>query len=359
MTGEPSTLRTESGSLGQVVPNAAIVGLPLNGRSFISLITLAPGVASPPGSAFPRINGGRPRDNEYLFDGVSVLQPEPGQVAFTPVVDAIDEFKVETNSPSAEFGRFNGGVINLTTKSGTNALNGHRLRVHPPRIAQRAQLLCAGRRRKPVFRRQQFGGVMGGPIARDRTFFFADYQGRARASAASASPPSRRCCSARASSRNRSPAAFRDLRSRHDRPAPTARPATRAISSRTTRFPPDRIDPAARALLDRYPQPTSSATANNYTRVGNEIDRSGSVRRADRSPHDHFRSRLRAAVLRARLSVPVTPLPDGSGNITSGAIGRRTRGLRARLELHAHLLRSPPQRAPHRLHAPQRRSRRR
>ena len=124
VTGEPSTLRTESGSLGQVVPNAAIVGLPLNGRSFISLITLAPGVASPPGSAFPRINGGRPRVNEYLFDGVSVLQPEPGQVAFTPVVDAIDEFKVETNSPSAEFGRFNGGVINLTTKSGTNALNG-------------------------------------------------------------------------------------------------------------------------------------------------------------------------------------------------------------------------------------------
>ena len=66
VTGEASTLRTESGSLGQVVPNAAIVGLPLNGRSFISLITLAPGVASPPGSAFPRINGGRPRVNEYL-----------------------------------------------------------------------------------------------------------------------------------------------------------------------------------------------------------------------------------------------------------------------------------------------------
>jgi hypothetical protein len=79
----------------------------VNGRSFVSLVTLAPGVANPPGSAFPRINGGRPRVNEYLFDGISVLQPEPGQVAFVPVVDAIEEFQVITNSPPAEFGRFN------------------------------------------------------------------------------------------------------------------------------------------------------------------------------------------------------------------------------------------------------------
>ena len=72
-----------------------------------------------------------PATNEYLFDGISVLQPEPGQVAFFPIIDAIQEFKVESNSPSAEFGRFNGGVVNLTTKSGTNALHGTALRVPP------------------------------------------------------------------------------------------------------------------------------------------------------------------------------------------------------------------------------------
>jgi hypothetical protein len=105
-------------SLGQVVSEENVVALPLNGRSFITLSTLVPGVALPQGSQFPRINGGRPRTNEYLFDGISVLQPEPGQVAFFPVVDAIQEFKIETNSPPAEFGRFNGGVINLTTKAG-------------------------------------------------------------------------------------------------------------------------------------------------------------------------------------------------------------------------------------------------
>src|SRR5215831_15538837 len=120
---DASLLRTESGSLGQVIHNRKLVDIPLNGRNFLSLVSVSPGVAQPPpttaGPSFPRINGGRPRTNEYLFDGISVLQPEPGQVAFFPVLEAIQEFKVEVNSPPAEFGRFNGGVVNLTTKSGT------------------------------------------------------------------------------------------------------------------------------------------------------------------------------------------------------------------------------------------------
>src|SRR3984893_5503599 len=128
VTQDASLLRTESGSLGQVIRNRKIVDIPLNGRNFLSLVTLSAGVGHPPpataGPSFPRINGGRPRTNEYLFDGISVLQPEPGQVAFFPIVEAIQEFKVEVNSPSAEFGRFNGGVVNLTTKSGTNDFHG-------------------------------------------------------------------------------------------------------------------------------------------------------------------------------------------------------------------------------------------
>src|SRR5262245_61902797 len=93
VTADASLLRTETGSLGQVIPNRRIVDLPLNGRNFFTLITLVPGVAAPPpttaGPSFPRINGGRPRVNEYLYDGISALQPEPGQVAFNPVIDAI------------------------------------------------------------------------------------------------------------------------------------------------------------------------------------------------------------------------------------------------------------------------------
>jgi Carboxypeptidase regulatory-like domain len=124
VVGDAPLLRSETSGLGHVIDNRKIVDLPLNGRSFITLASLAPGVAVPPPPAapFPRINGGRPRTNEYLFDGISVLQPEPGQVAFFPNIDAIQEFRIESNSPPAEFGRFNGGVINLTTKAGSNTL---------------------------------------------------------------------------------------------------------------------------------------------------------------------------------------------------------------------------------------------
>ena len=126
VTADAPLLRSDTAGLGHVIDNRRIVDLPLNGRSFIALASLVPGVALPPSPAapLPRINGGRPRTNEYLFDGISVLQPEPGQVAFFPNVDAIQEFKIESNSPPAEFGRFNGGVVNLTTRSGGNEVRG-------------------------------------------------------------------------------------------------------------------------------------------------------------------------------------------------------------------------------------------
>jgi len=110
VVGDSPMVRAETASLGTVVEHEQVVQLPLNGRLFIMLAAIAPGVALPPNSVLPRINGGRPRTNEYLFDGISVLQPEPGQVAFYPIVDAVQEFKIESNSPPAEFGRFNGGV---------------------------------------------------------------------------------------------------------------------------------------------------------------------------------------------------------------------------------------------------------
>src|SRR2546430_1822893 len=113
-------LRAESAALGQVIDERVITALPLNARTFLGLVGLAPGIALPPGSSLPRLSGSRPRTNEYLYDGISVLQPEPGQVAFFPIIDAIQEFNVETNSAPAGFGRFNGGVVNLSTKSGSN-----------------------------------------------------------------------------------------------------------------------------------------------------------------------------------------------------------------------------------------------
>ena len=180
VTADAPLLRSETSGLGHVIDNRKIVDLPLNGRSFIALAALAPGVAVPPPPAapLPRINGGRPRTNEYLFDGISVLQPEPGQVAFFPNVDAIQEFKIESNSPPAEFGRFNGGVVNLTTKSGSNTLRGTLFEFVRHEALNARNFFASTNPVKPQFRRNQFGGVLGGPIRRDRTFFFLDYQGQ-------------------------------------------------------------------------------------------------------------------------------------------------------------------------------------
>src|SRR5919204_560914 len=141
VVGDAAALRLATASLGRVVDHAEVVDLPLNGRTFITLASLAPGVALPPNSQLPRINGGRPRTNEYLFDGISVLQPEPGQIAYFPVLDAIQEFKIESNSPPAEFGRFNGGGGNLSTKTGIR-ISGTRASTGRSRFAAMRSFAC-------------------------------------------------------------------------------------------------------------------------------------------------------------------------------------------------------------------------
>src|SRR4030095_16444837 len=91
--------------------------------------------------------------------------------------DAIQEFRIESNSPPAEFGRFNGGVINLTTRSGANAVSGNAFEfLRHEALNARNYFQSSGP--TPEYRRNQFGGTVGGPIRRDRTFFFADYQGQ-------------------------------------------------------------------------------------------------------------------------------------------------------------------------------------
>jgi hypothetical protein len=320
VTGDATMLRSEASGLGQVVDNRKVVDLPLNGRSFITLASLAPSVALPPASPLPRINGGRPRTNEYLFDGISVLQPEPGQVAFFPNIDAIQEFKIESNSPPAEFGRFNGGVVNLTTKSGANAFHGSGFEFFRNEALNARNFFASTDPVKPKFRRNQFGGVAGGPIQRDRTFFFADYQGQRQTigrTAISTVPTllQRQGVFTEAIA-GRVPAIYD--------PATTA-PNGTGGSTRTpfaaNMIPAARIDPVARALLDRYPLPTTAGTANNYRRVGDETVNQDqfSLRLDHRLSGNGDQIFGRLTGFRERF-VPVTPLPDGSG-VTTGTLG--------------------------------------
>jgi len=317
VTADAPLLQVERASLGHVVGQDRIVGLPLNGRTFVSLAALAPGVALPPGSQLPRINGGRPRTNEYLYDGVSVLQPEPGQVAFFPVIDAIQEFKVESNSPPAEFGRFTGGVINLATRSGSNAYRGTIFGFLRHEALNARHVLAAPDAPAPLFRRHQFGGVLGGPIRRDRTFLFVDYQGQrqtiGRTVISTVPTVLQRQGIFTEAIAGRSPAIYD--------PATGAGPTRGRFPNDT--IPADRMDPVARTMLDRYPLPTASGTANNYRRVGHEEhDQDQSDVRIDQrlTSRDHAFARL--SHFRERFH-PVTPLPDGSG-ATTGTLGPQT-----------------------------------
>ena len=298
VTADASLLRGETSGLGHVIDNRKIVDLPLNGRSFIALATLAPGVAMPPAPAapLPRINGGRPRTNEYLFDGISVLQPEPGQVAFFPNLDAIQEFKIESNSPPAEFGRFNGGVVNLTTRVGHQRVSRHALRVRPPRSAERPELLhvvrCGQaavspesvrrrRRRSRPPRSDVLFRRLSGTAADDRPHGHLH-----RADPAAAAGHLHRS--------DRRPRA-RHLRSRDDGARPTGGVDAPAIlgqhDSRSSGWTRSRA-----SLLERYPLPTSAGHRQQLPPRGQRDGRSGSVQRPARSSsRDEPGSRVRAA----------------------------------------------------------------
>ncbi len=189
---ETPLVQTSSSELGTTVTDQEIEALPLNGRNFVNLTRTVPGVLRGiPGanidgagslawraSASFSANGQRPRDNNYMLDGVDNNETWLQTVVVFPSVDALDEFKLQTSTYSAEFGRSLGGVVNLQIKSGTNAMRGSAFEFHRDDAFDANNFFNnrAGRS-KPDFQQNQFGGTLGGPIFKDRTFFFADYQG--------------------------------------------------------------------------------------------------------------------------------------------------------------------------------------
>ena len=126
-TAGGATIETTSSTISQTIENKRLIDLPLNGRNPFALATLSPGVIPAPGSS-PFISGGRNATSEVTIDGVSNVNAENNvsilDLNYTPSVDAVQEFNVQTNAVSAEFGRLGGGVINLVTKGGTNRIRG-------------------------------------------------------------------------------------------------------------------------------------------------------------------------------------------------------------------------------------------
>ena len=295
------------------IAGSTVVSIPLNSRNFINLATLAPGVSLPPGTVLPRINGGRPRTNEYLYDGISALQPEPGQVAFFPIIDDIKEFTVEADNVPAEFGRFNGGVVNVATRSGSNDFHGSLFEFFRNEDLNARNFFATPGTRKPEYRKNLYGATLGGPVLKDKLFFFGDYQGIkaliGKPIISTIPTLAERQGIFTGVSKIYNPSTTKVVNGKYIR----------------TEFANDTItsgfDPAALALLQRFPKPTSSGATNNYTRTANDADHQNQF---DLRIDGAYRTRDRAFARYSYFSdveQPITALPDGSGPTAGAVIG--------------------------------------
>src|SRR6202140_1858209 len=196
VTSEAPLLQSETQSLGQVVEQRTVTDLPLNGRNPLALVALVPGVVpqgqpsagnsstSNPVGANPfalgdfQVGGGMAGQSQILIDGVPTNGAYLNVVTVIPTQDAIEEFKVQTNNLGPEYGRFAGGVINLSTKSGTNTFHGSFYDFIRNKVLNANDFFAnSSGTKRPPFTQNQFGANVGGPVFKDKLFFFSSYEG--------------------------------------------------------------------------------------------------------------------------------------------------------------------------------------
>jgi hypothetical protein len=186
VTGAPPVVDTTSTQLGAIVNERASTQLPLNQRDVYQLLQLQPGVQSQLGqdlfygsskAGVVTVNGGRGRSNNYTVNGGDGNDLFVNIPAIEPSPDSVEEFRVITNNFDAEYGRNSGAVVNVVTKSGTNDLHGSFYEFFRNDVLN-AHQFTFGAAPKTPFKQNQFGGTLGGPIKKDKTFVFGSYEGR-------------------------------------------------------------------------------------------------------------------------------------------------------------------------------------
>jgi carboxypeptidase family protein len=189
VSGAAPLLQTQDSQIGALVENKRVEELPLNGRNFTQLALLVPGmVEGTPGNyestygLGPRgtgvafsVNGQQSAYNQFLVDGVPAKENQHESNSISPSIDAIQEFRVQTSNYSAEFGTEAGAQINLVTKSGTNDYHGSMYEFLRNDLFDGSNYFSGGV--KPELRQNQYGGTLGGPLRKDKTFFFGSYEG--------------------------------------------------------------------------------------------------------------------------------------------------------------------------------------
>jgi hypothetical protein len=307
----PPLVESQSSNIGQIVNQEMLAALPLPNRAASSLVSLAPGVIMiDPGVGtaenYPifSVAGGRARNQNFILDGGNASNAvgltRPQQLTALPV-DAMQEFKVITNNYSAEYGHSTGGVITMSTRSGTSQFRGTAFE-SLQNDAFNAKNFFA--KEKPPIRLNQFGGTFGGPAVQGRTFFFGSWE---RTRQITSEP----VVSTVPTLLNRI-GDFSDLRSSTGQPVIIYDPATRQAFEGNV-IPRERLDPVALAALQYFPlpnQPGTSTNANNYVGINEQsLDRDILVGRVDHR-------------LRADDMLTVRYYINNSGTEVTGSYGR-------------------------------------
>jgi hypothetical protein len=346
VTATATLLEQDTSSLGQVIDGSKVLNIPLNGRSSVRLVQLTPTVLSVPSTngqfgdvpvntmddSIISINGGRAKTNEVLIDGIPSTTGFVNEITTIPNVDATREFKVQSNNLSAEFGRFTGGVINVSTRSGTNALHGsiYEFLRNTSMDANEYFNGLAGNP-TPSFHMNQYGFAVGGPVTlpkiyngRNRTFFFADFQGTrwVQGQVFFGSIPSQR---QRTGDFSQTLNAKGQLISIYDPFSSAADPSNAGHYVRTAFpgniIPTSRIDPVAAKLINYYPSAnvpgTAFTQANNFiSNASRTIDQANQSQRVDHNFNENNRLFGRFSFNRSTLGQPDTfnnPATPGVG----------------------------------------------
>ncbi len=266
VTAVAPLVESTTSDIGQVVGARQIQSLPLNGRLFEQLVTLTPGTVPTgfadfgenPAAAGARsaihasVNGLPWSGNNYTIDGVNNSEPLNAFINLTPPLEAIQEFKVQTNSPTSEFGSFGGAIINLTMRSGTNELHGSVFEFVRNDIFNARDFFAV---QKAPFKTNQFGGTIGGPIKKNTLFFFGDYQGlRERLGRTQVITVPTALQRQGILTEGSAPDIFDPL---------TFDPLTRQPFPGKV-IPPGRLDPIARRVADIWPAPNRPGLVDNY-----------------------------------------------------------------------------------------------
>ncbi|MGA7412810.1 MAG: carboxypeptidase regulatory-like domain-containing protein [Bryobacteraceae bacterium] len=299
VTAQTVQLQPENTSLGQVIGSRTTTELPLNGRNPLALVALTAGVvpqgqpsagnsstgnpvgANPFAAGDFQIGGGMAGQSQILIDGVPTNGAYLNVVTLIPTQDAVQEFKVQTNNLGPEFGRFAGGVINLSIKSGTNAFHGTAYEFLRNKVLNANGFFNnAGGVTRPAFTQNQFGGNVGGPIIKDKLFFFTSYEGFRLRKGSSLTQWVPTALERQGN--------FSQVGSTQNSASGSVLPIYDAMTSThcvsggpacRTQFagniiPATRLDPTAQALLNYFPMPNQSNNsfgnfAENYSTGGN------------------------------------------------------------------------------------------